>query len=174
MLPECDDTICLHQHQSQQASIYRYARLHVMYTVGCDSAEWVQSHCSPLAALRWWAEPPGCRCRWNRPCRFSSCSGCCPGGGLQTAGKISWWGEATVVVHACLMFGKGVVTFRRKYTSLIYDLQTEQNKQNKTVTMSLVSLSLRAWNIGNQNKKKTKNIYIYSVHIYKYTYTEYI
>ena len=44
----------------------------------------------PPAALRRQAAPLGYRCRWSRPCRFSSCSRCCPGEGWPTAERRSW------------------------------------------------------------------------------------
>ncbi len=59
---------------------------------------------SPLAALRRWAGPLGCRCRWNRPCRSSSCSGCFPGGGLLTAERRSWRRRKTLIVDTFAIF----------------------------------------------------------------------
>lgn len=78
-----------------------FFQLHKMYWRLVIVELWWTSEkqvCSPLAALRRWAGPLGCRCRLNRPCRSSSCSGCFQGGELLTAGRRSWQrGKALIV-----------------------------------------------------------------------------
>lgn len=59
----------------------------------------------PPAVLTPPAAPLGCRCRWSRPGRSSSCSECCPGEGwLTTARRSLTWRRRGKVPSAGWIF----------------------------------------------------------------------